>query len=360
LQLIKASMLSADWDDSIEQIHELFKTASDRLQEAYVLLGECHYRKATAAGTRTSAAFAPALEAFGDALAFFGEGDSRMGGQLPQTQPARKVGDPVLHLRVASIYYMLAEESGFADAEAMEKAVEHYKRSLELAQTAEAWRNAGICQYRQACLLNRDLDGSDNMRRRQGLLRDALRFFTEANMLDRGRPQVNAWLVTCSVELGMVQVAKQTLRQVLRCRTDLDYASAFELAGVLLRFSDERRAAQGERGVLVLDGRYASEAIALARIALERQDSGQAHLVLAQALAVQGELAAAVEEFCAAVERLDGDTARQDEAMQAGRECARRLVGEPRYAVLLEEAAVAAEAARRGPAPVDEDDALGA
>merc|ERR550534_839444 len=166
--------------------------------------------------------------------------------------------DAVLHLRVASIHYRQAEESAFADVEAMDKAIEHYKRSLAVMQTAEAWRNAGICAYRQACLLPRD-GPEDSQHRRLGFLRDAQRFLIEANLLDNSRPQVNAWLSICAVELGRKQVAKQAIRQVLRVAERLDYTCAAELAAVLVRFSDERQAPRpADRGTLFRDGRYAA------------------------------------------------------------------------------------------------------
>mmetsp|Transcript_3719 Transcript_3719/g.9710 ORF Transcript_3719/g.9710 Transcript_3719/m.9710 type:complete len:834 (+) Transcript_3719:3-2504(+) len=349
LQLIKAAMLSCDWDDAIAQIQDLFSNVTDRLRDAWLLLGECHYRRAKATGSSDSAKFAGALQAYEEVMNFFDEVED--GGE--GTSPTKKtLADPVLHLRVASIYYMRAEESAFTDSEAMAMAVEHYTRSLQIAQTAEAWRNAGVCKYRQARLLGNNFESPELVNKRQGLLRDAVRFLSEANLLDNSRPQINAWLAICSVELGLAQVAKQTLRQVLRYEEHLDHSTAVELASVLLRFSDERCAGPGERGVLIQDGRYGSESIAVARIALARKDSVEAHYILAQALALQGELAAAVEEFCHAIVGMDVDSQQHERAAQAARDCARRLVGEPQYAAQVE-AAVTAAAQGRSVAAAD-------
>merc|ERR1719188_467335 len=79
LQLIRAAMLSADWEGALELIGRLFDSCSDRLPEVHALRGECLYRAvreefysagggALAVG---SEAYKPALAAFEDALAFY-------------------------------------------------------------------------------------------------------------------------------------------------------------------------------------------------------------------------------------------------------------------------------------------------
>lgn len=279
LQLVKAAMLGGDWDLAIQLTMDLINSVGDRLRQIYVLLGECYFRRAKAVGTGSAADFADSLRAFETVLSFLPEGES----STSQSE------DPVLHLRVATIFYMQAEEASFSDAEIMAKAVTHYKKSLQIVRTAEAWRNAGVCAYRQACLLSRRLDDASLAKQRQGLLRDALQFFKEANRMDNSRPQINAWLVVCAVELGLVQIAKQTLRQVLRHPERLDFATAAELAQLLLRFSNERNAESGERKVFVQDGRYAQEAAAVARIALTLGESEEVRRILASALEMTGE-----------------------------------------------------------------------
>lgn len=42
-----------------------------------------------------------------------------------------------------------------------------------------------------------------------------MKYFQEANVLDRERPDILAWLTICAVELGLVQVAKQGIRVVV-------------------------------------------------------------------------------------------------------------------------------------------------
>jgi len=280
LQLIRGAMLAQDWTEAVTLIEELFST-TDRLQEAHALLGECLYRMAREAPEAATAAdYAPALAAFEEALSFISD---------PEMEPPKD--DPVLQLRIASIYYKRAEETYFLDADAVAKALQHYKRSSLAAPTTEAWRCSGVCALRKARLLPRQRDGSEDDQARQALLQQALRYLTEANVMDRCRPQVNAWLVICAVELGQVQVAKQTFRQVMRYQDRLEVSNLLELANVLLRFSDEHcdDILQEERGPLVLDGRYASEALAAARAALARGAGSEARQAAAQARALLGE-----------------------------------------------------------------------
>eukprot|EP00933_Yihiella_yeosuensis_P028968 TRINITY_DN22720_c0_g1_i2.p1 TRINITY_DN22720_c0_g1~~TRINITY_DN22720_c0_g1_i2.p1 ORF type:complete len:259 (+),score=70.11 TRINITY_DN22720_c0_g1_i2:145-921(+) len=210
----------------------------------------------------------------------------------------------------------------------------HYKRSLMASPTGEAWKSLGVCCYRKAKL-------QKTAKSRDRLLKEAQRYLAEANFLDKERPQINAWLVMCAVELGESQVAKQVLRQTLRFEDRLDTPTALELANVLLRFSDEQRAAEwgGERGRLVQDGRYAREAATVARIVLARKESGQARHVVARALALSGEEGSAAAEFCAALPLLaTEDATALQEAAHMARLCASKLPGESRLAALVEEA----------------------
>jgi len=90
----------------------------------------------------------------------------------------------------------------------------------------------------------------------------------------------------------MVNIAKQTFRQVLRCASDLDCKTAIELAEVLLNFSNEAIAATGERVVLVEDGRYVSEALAIGELAVSAGGGEKASSVVAAAETLREELRA--------------------------------------------------------------------
>mmetsp|Transcript_50052 Transcript_50052/g.134692 ORF Transcript_50052/g.134692 Transcript_50052/m.134692 type:complete len:1342 (+) Transcript_50052:5144-9169(+) len=343
LQLIRAAMLSADWEGALELIGQLFESCSDRLPEVHALRAECLHRAvseqfysadggALAAG---SEAYKPALAAFEDALAFYAvPGAGGAPAEVPS--PGR---DPVLHLRMASIHYMQAEESLFVDEAAMDKAVFHFKQSLLAGQTAEAWRGAGVCAYRKA-QLHRQRGGSSE--RTAALLGEALSHLTEANFLDKVRPQINAYLVMCAVQLGKVQVAKQALREVLRHADALDDSTARELTQILLEFSDESLSRlagrESERGRLAKDGRYAREAASMAAVLLARRPSPEAHLFVGRACALLGEHAEAVGSFCAALELCDAESPSLGPAADAARDSASRLAAEPAYSAKVEEA----------------------
>merc|ERR1719230_715344 len=107
--------------------------------------------------------------------------------------------DPVIHLRVGWIYYHISRASDFRDSEAMVKAKEHYKLSLIVAPTAEAWQRSGVCAYRLAVMAKRGkFEGAGE----QSLFEEAMQCLTEANIMDEWRPQINTWLVICAVEMG--------------------------------------------------------------------------------------------------------------------------------------------------------------
>merc|ERR1712107_383893 len=165
--------------------------------------------------------------------------------------------------------------------------------------------------------------------------------------MDRRRPQINAWLAICACEMGRVQIAKQTIRQVLCFQDKLDPQTALQLVEVLLRFSDESQALPGERPKLVESARYAREAIAVAHIAFNREESGKVHDLLGQAHAMLGEDEAAVAEFRLAIQQLhDGERTRQDKAMASARTCAARLIADPQCALLVEQDIAAVRAKR--------------
>lgn len=335
LQMVKVAMLAKDWGKVETLFSDLFsRRGGDRWPEAHALLGECRYRAARDKGA-TSVGYASALEAFETALCFMTE----------ETSGPKE--DPVLQLRVGSILHLKSEEENFSDAAVAERAVKHYKKSAMVAPTAEAWKNIGLCRYRQVKL-------QATTSRKEKKLKEAMKYFQEANVLDRERPDILAWLTICAVELGLVQVAKQGFRQLMQFEERLETPVALELASLLLRFSNEQRAADwgGERGRLVQNGRYSKEAAILSKVILGRgEDAPRARNILAWCKFLDGDHGAAAGEFCASMSAAD-DPEFLEEAAYMARHCASMIPGEPQLAALVEEAiAVACE-----PQQVPEDE----
>jgi len=248
--------------------------------------------------------------------------------------------DSVVHFRLAILQFAYAEVAEFADAAPMSKAMYHYKRSLLISPTAEVWFRAGVCSYRLACLgRKRSLfrckepapayqpADPETVKKRQAGFKEATKYLTEANLLDVTRPQTNAWLVICAVEMGRVQIAKQALRQVFSYYYRLDAATCLEMAVVLLRCSDESRAGPGERKWLVEDCRYADDAILAANLLLSMKESGEVHYILGLAYVMLGDDAAAFPHFQAALPWFSHDAPCQDEIDSALRACSSRLNG---------------------------------
>eukprot|EP00435_Cladocopium_sp_Y103_P074701 s43_g50.t1 len=241
--------------------------------------------------------------------------------------------DPVLQLRVGSILHLKSEEQNFSDRVLAERAVKHYKKSAMAAPTAETWKNIGLCRYRR-------VKYETSTARKEKKLQEAMKYFYEANVLDRERPDTLAWLTICAVELGQVQVAKQGFRQLMQFEERLASPLALELAEVLLRFSNEQRATEwgGERGRLVQDGRYAKEAAMLSKVLLGRSESGPARCILAWSKFLQGEHGAAAGEFCASLTSLVTEKPQMlEEAAYMARHCAALIPGEPHLSALVEE-----------------------
>jgi tetratricopeptide (TPR) repeat protein len=354
LMRVRTAMMQRAWDRAEELIQELFKT-TNRIRQAYNLLGESRYRAVRDVENTSAADYAGALDAFRSALDFGKPGDSS--GDAAGGAAAVTDEDPVTHLRVAMIYFMRAEESGFSDEAATATALDHLKQSLLISPTAEAWRCAGVCAYQKACLRRNRLrsaqknsgdaaaggaGGKDGLNLKpEALFGDAVRFLAEANVLDRRRPQISAWLAICCCEMGRVQIAKQTIRQVLRFGDQLDASSAVRLAATLLRFSDERQALAGERPMLVEEGRYARESIAVAKLALAGQESFEARFILARAHVMLQEDRLAITEFREAIQQLPSAPSRQEEVASLANACAARLVAEPEWAALIQQELVA-------------------
>mmetsp|Transcript_39009 Transcript_39009/g.71015 ORF Transcript_39009/g.71015 Transcript_39009/m.71015 type:complete len:1063 (-) Transcript_39009:99-3287(-) len=183
----------------------------------------------------------------------------------------------LIHLRLGSIFFEQVDKANFTDVELVDRVVQHYCKCIKLSPTSEAWLRVGICKYWQA------QSQQDDRGARQAALSVVMQYFIEANLLDVAHPEPNAWLATCAVETGQVQVAKQAARQVLRHFHRLSAKTGLRLATVLLRHSDEAKAADGERPRLVQHCRYASEAIAVAEACLKLEETEEAHDIVAEA-----------------------------------------------------------------------------
>ncbi|CAJ1347673.1 unnamed protein product, partial [Effrenium voratum] len=333
LQLVKAAMLSKDWEQAESLLSDLFsRRGGDRLPEAHSLLGECRFQAACAGA---GASYSSALAAFETALAFMEDT-----GASPKE-------DPVLHLRVGRILHLQAEDGDFKDAAIAERAVKHYKKSVMVSPTAEAWKNIGLCRYRLV---------KHAQSNKEQKLQEAMKYLQEANLLDRERPEILAWLGICAVELGLVQIAKQAFRQLMRFEERLEVPVALELANVFLRFSNEQQASYAERGRLVQDGRYCAEAAAMAKAVMDRGQCGRAQQILAWCKALQGDHGAAAGDFCAALPNLQ-DPAALEEAANMARHCASMVPGEPHLVALVEEA-IAMAVEPKEPEPTESCDGL--
>lgn len=219
LQLIKAALLAGDVQGAQALAEGLLsEPGAEKVQEAHLLLGECWSRAAREAEDPETAREheAAALVSFEAALAC-----------APEAYPE----DPVLQLRIASILQKQAEDSNFADLELVERVIEHCKRSIMTAPTAEAWKNVGVCTFHKA-------QQAADARTRRKLLNEAMKYLSEANILDRRRPEINSWVAACAAELGRVQAAKQCLREVLRNQENLDFRTRKDVDSLLLRLSE--------------------------------------------------------------------------------------------------------------------------
>jgi tetratricopeptide (TPR) repeat protein len=367
LQMIRAAMIEESWDKGEMMVLQLLEE-SKCIPEAHVLLGECRFaalRKRTDP-ILSAAAHSKALEAFQAALEF-----DKVEGEVSTND-----SDLVAHFRLATIYNLYAEESGFADEVSCNATMEHLKQSLLSAQTAEAWFRAGVCAYSQACLMRSRAraaggDAAAGMApaTRATLSPDTLfgeagRFLAAANSMDKRRPEINAWLAICEAELGHEAIVKQTIRHTVAFGERLDSATALKLARTLLRFSDESVAYAGERGKYVQDGRYAQEVAAVARLLLRPDAVGEAQVPKAQVGEAQYLMARVDEMLNKDVEAQKGyrsaiqlvkdskeSEALRDEIFARARSCAKRLIAEPMWKELLEEDIAAALAERPSSSP---------
>lgn len=334
LQLVKSLMMLGRYEQAIEACNELL-TLCDRLCEAYLLIGECYFRAGMQGPPeKTTEMYDTSLMMFEKALGFLSmpkEEGAKKNPKVDDIQVENK--DPVIHIRVASIYYMRAEESGFKDVKIMNLAREHYKRSLLLCPTAEAWRNSGICAFRLAGI--RKAEGLSE--EEDALYQEAMECLTQANMMDETRPKINAWLTICAIEMGKSTIAQQSFRMTMAVEDELDFDTAMELAEALLRFSDPKNAeAEGGAG-FVRPGLYAREAQMAAKAALMKKDSGEAHFIIGQSLMMLGQEKEAMGELRGALAWFYDQPERQQVVAEVARTCAARIIDEPRMMEVVDE-----------------------
>jgi tetratricopeptide (TPR) repeat protein len=334
LQQVKTLMMLGEYEEAIKSCENLLGLC-DRLCEAYLLLGECYYRAAMNAPLeKQKEMYDTSLQKFEDSMAFLPAPPKEEGEKKHHKDDVEVTNkDPILHLRVASIYYMRAEESGWKDLEILDLAKEHYKRSLLLSQTAEAWRNSGVCAYRMACIkAKQGLHEEEDM-----LFEEALECLKQSNLMDTTRPKINSWLTICAVQLGKNTIAQQAFRQTMAMEAELDFDAAMELAQALLHFSDPKNAeAEGGFG-FVRPGLYAREALIAAKAALMKKDSGEAHFIIAQAHMMLGEDKEAMVELRGAIAWFYDQPERQQVVAEVARTCAARIIDEPRMMEVVDE-----------------------
>eukprot|EP00746_Dinoflagellata_sp_MGD_P165208 gnl/MRDRNA2_/MRDRNA2_94345_c0_seq1.p1 gnl/MRDRNA2_/MRDRNA2_94345_c0~~gnl/MRDRNA2_/MRDRNA2_94345_c0_seq1.p1 ORF type:complete len:1865 (+),score=454.65 gnl/MRDRNA2_/MRDRNA2_94345_c0_seq1:62-5656(+) len=332
LQLVKTLMMLGQYEDAVETCTELLSVC-DRLCEAYLLLGEAYYRLAMKADPEAKKQmYTTSLEKFKAALGFLSE-PKEPGHHNKQQDVEVNNKDPVIHIRVASIYYSRAEESGWTDLQTMTLAKEHYKCSLLLCPTAEGWRNSGVCAFRSATLKK----AAGLSEEEDALFQEAMECLTQANLMDETRPKINAWLAICAVELGKSTIARQAFRQTMAKEDELDFDTAMELASRLLHFSDIKNSEYEGGEDFVRPGLYAKEALIAARAALMKQDSGDAHFIIGQALMMLGDDKEAMGELRGAIAWFYDQPERQQQVADVARTCAARIIDEPRMMEVVDE-----------------------
>merc|ERR1711904_132983 len=226
--------------------------------------------------------------------------------------------DPVIQLRLGAIQYHFAEKSNFTDEKAMYLAKEHYTSSLLLVETAEAWRNAGVCAFRLAQIAKSRGDATNE----DIFYAEAKECLMMANEKDNTRPKIWAWLCICCIEGGYSNQVVQSYRFVMERAREVEWGTLLELAERFLRFSDPANAAYEGGPAFVREGLYAKEAQTVAAVVLELISSaespppntiiGRARAVLGQALMWQGEMAQAFAELRSSLLFLDVDESRQN------------------------------------------------
>merc|ERR1719375_601119 len=217
----------------------------------------------------------------------------------------------------------------------MHASKEAYKSSLLLVETAEAWRNAGVCAFRLAQIAKKRGD-AENEDIYYAEARECLKM---ANEMDNTRPKIWAWLYICCVEGGLRNQVVQSYRFVMSRAADVEWETLIELAQRFLRFSDPANAAYEGGPKFVREGLYAREAQEVATLVLQRPDGnhGEARLVLGQASMLQNNINQAFVELREAFPLFDADESRQNFVADLARRCAEEMPEDPKALGLLKQ-----------------------
>eukprot|EP00397_Hematodinium_sp_SG-2012_P001241 GEMP01001242.1.p1 GENE.GEMP01001242.1~~GEMP01001242.1.p1 ORF type:complete len:1621 (+),score=446.88 GEMP01001242.1:61-4923(+) len=342
MQLVKAHMMLGEFEEAAEVCNALLHDNSDRLVEAWILLGESEYRMALEHDVPPleNPYYQRSLEAFEEALKFL-PSDHFKDPYAQKILKERTTSDaevsnrdPVIFIRAGSVYYARGD---YATAKDM------YRRSLEQAPTAEGWRNAGVAAYRlgSAAKRNKDPVAED------GFFSEAFTCLLEANIMDNTRPKIWAWLSICAVEKGERNLAKQAFRHA--ARSGLDWETATELADRFLHFSDIQNAEYEGGAEFVKHGLYAKEATILLNQVLTENETGEAHLALGRALTMQGLFPEALVEMRLALAWFFRDEAQVDKIFEYAKDLAARLNEQPQLVELLKQDVLLAEERRQDP-----------
>merc|ERR1711904_450338 len=243
--------------------------------------------------------------------------------------------DPVIQLRLGAIQYHFAEKSNFTDEQAMYASKEHYKSSLLLVETAEAWRNAGVCAFRLAQIAKSRGDAATE----DVFYDEAKECLKMANEKDNTRPKIWAWLCICCIEGGYSNQVVQSYRFVMERARDVESDTLLELAQRFLRFSDPANAAYEGGPAFVREGLYAKEAEDIAIHVLQRPECnvGEVRFVLGQACMWQGKMTQAFVELRTALPFFDTNESKQNLIADLARRCAAEIPEDPTALGLIQQ-----------------------
>jgi len=343
LQLIKAQMMLLEWENALENCTALL-AEQDRNCEAWILQGELLFRCGLQDPDeeKKEAKFLESLVAFDNCGAFLklmppdkDERAQMSADEKTTSETEIPNRDPLVQLRQGAIHYYFAEKSKFTDEKSMIAAKEKYKGSLLLVETAEAWRNAGVCAFRLA----QNAKARGEAEREDTFYAEALDCLMMANEKDNTRPKIWAWLCICSVEGGHHNKVVQSYRCVMQHAADVEWETLLELAQRFLRFSDPANAAYEGGPKFVREGLYAREAMEVATLVLFTPDGnhGEARLILGQANMLQNNMVQAFVELREAFPLFDADESKQNFIADLIRRCAAEIPEDPKALGLLKQ-----------------------
>lgn len=352
MQLIKAQMMLMEWESALEACG-LLLAEQDRNPEAWILYGELLFRCALdyEDGEKKDEKFRESQAAFQTACQFMAlqppdkkEREQMSADEKTTSETEIDNRDPVIQLRLGAIHYHFAEKSNFTDEKEMYLAKERYKSSLLLVETAEAWRNAGVCAFRLAQIAKSRADAATE----DVYYAEAKECLMMANEKDNTRPKIWAWLCICCIEGGYSNQVVQSYRFVMERAADVEWQTLLELAQRFLRFSDPANAAYEGGPAFVRAGLYAREAQEIASLVIQQIDKidswpppnrsiGEARSILGNALMWQGQMAQAFVELRAALSFLDVDEKKQNMVADLARRCAAEIPEDPLAFGLIEE-----------------------